>query len=325
MSQQNQKTIKIYEDVYNRYISTLGEKQDATFITKNRLIIGLGNENVLETGITLHHTYGTPYIPGTALKGLAAHYCNQVWGKGDEKFKKDGEYYKAIFGTSDDSGHFIFHDAWITPESLKDKSLMPDVMTPHHGDYYSEKGAPTDFDKPVPISFVSVRGMFHIVVSCDVSGENTEKWTKLVFRLLSEALENWGIGGKTSSGYGKLVKIESFESQGNNSQYREIRATNAAQIPVQQQVIPKRGDIVYATYFEDHVSKKRNVQPHFKIDGYNNLFGFVNEGTLPEDLELKKSYELVVISNNSGGPGKYSFAVPGSWNPDENRQRKPYR
>ena len=28
-----------------------------------------------------------PIIPGSALKGLAAHYCDQVWGPTEEKFK----------------------------------------------------------------------------------------------------------------------------------------------------------------------------------------------------------------------------------------------
>lgn len=35
-----------------------------------RLVVGLGTDNVLETGITLHHLYGVPIIPGSALKGL---------------------------------------------------------------------------------------------------------------------------------------------------------------------------------------------------------------------------------------------------------------
>ena len=45
-----------------------------------RLIIGLGGESPLETGLTLHHTFGVPIIPGSAIKGLAAHYCDQVFG-----------------------------------------------------------------------------------------------------------------------------------------------------------------------------------------------------------------------------------------------------
>lgn len=32
------------------------------------------------SGITLHHTYGVPFLPGTALKGLAAHYAHQIFG-----------------------------------------------------------------------------------------------------------------------------------------------------------------------------------------------------------------------------------------------------
>lgn len=35
-----------------------------------RLSIGLGVPHSLETGITLHHLYGIPYIPGSALKGV---------------------------------------------------------------------------------------------------------------------------------------------------------------------------------------------------------------------------------------------------------------
>lgn len=36
-----------------------------------RLVIGLGLPSPFETGITLHHVYGIPAIPGSALKGLA--------------------------------------------------------------------------------------------------------------------------------------------------------------------------------------------------------------------------------------------------------------
>src|SRR6266567_3598453 len=34
-----------------------------------RLATGLGNESVLEVGMRLSHSYGTPVIPGTAVKG----------------------------------------------------------------------------------------------------------------------------------------------------------------------------------------------------------------------------------------------------------------
>lgn len=199
-----------FKDIESRgYFSTLG-----------RLVIGLGGENVLETGLTLNHTYGTPMIPGTALKGLAAHYCDQALGAVDERFKLGGEYHQAIFGTTEDSGHIIFHDAWITPDSLEG-SLQPDVMTPHHGDYYSDetgRTAPTDFDDPNPVTFLSVVGNFSVAVSCDVQGPEGNEWADRVFGLLSDALREWGIGGKTNAGYGHLIKtiIRSPGGDGSN-------------------------------------------------------------------------------------------------------------
>lgn len=39
--------------------------------TQWRMVVGLGGPSVLETAMTLHHIYGFPIIPGSALKGLA--------------------------------------------------------------------------------------------------------------------------------------------------------------------------------------------------------------------------------------------------------------
>jgi CRISPR-associated protein Cmr6 len=172
--------------------------------TDGRLIVGLGAENVLETGIRLHHTYGMPFLPGSALKGLAAHYCNQVWGETDDSFKYGGDYHHLLFGTTDESGCIVFHDALFIPSS-EPKPLRLDVMTPHHPKWLDGSVAPTDFDSPTPVPFLSVVGQFHVAVSWfgpdDEEGLN---WTKLTLSLLKKALEEWGIGGKTTSGYGRL-------------------------------------------------------------------------------------------------------------------------
>lgn len=164
-----------------------------------RLVVGLGSENVLETGITLHHTYGTPIVPGSALKGLAAHYCHSELGPRSQDLLQTGDHYRTIFGTTDDSGFAIFHDAWICPG---EEGLVPDVMTPHHGDYYSKKpgAGPTDFDDPNPVSFLSVAGKFRVAVSCQ-----NQEWANFTLKLLKAALKDWGVGGKTSSGYGRMA------------------------------------------------------------------------------------------------------------------------
>ncbi len=211
----------VYEAAYFRWLDGVPKATGERLDVQGRLIVGLGGDNVLETGIALHHTYGVPMIPGSALKGLAAHFCDQIWGNTDSKFKRTKEYHEILFGTTEDSGHITFHDGWITPESLRGDStggLVLDVTTPHHADYYSDKTyqagpregeliPPTDFDDPNPVTFLSVAGAFHVAVSCDVPGEAGDHWAKLAFDLLKEALREWGVGGKTSSGYGRLETI----------------------------------------------------------------------------------------------------------------------
>lgn len=223
---------RLYAAAYGRWEGSLPELTAANnFRSDGRLIVGLGSENVLETGIRLHHTYGLPILPGSALKGLAAHYCREVWGQaaaeGSKRFARPTEaeneayqtflqgkgekpgdnYFRLLFGSTDDSGCLIFHDAWLTHDSLN--PLVMDVMTPHHPKWLDGSKAPTDFDSPVPVPFVSVAGKFRIAVSWHGPGsEKAGVWTELAFDLLAEALREWGVGGKTGSGYGRLIEVD---------------------------------------------------------------------------------------------------------------------
>lgn len=234
---QNQEFYKIFFDRHKEALKRMEEDETGSVCFRkftatplSRMIIGLGIDNVLDTGITLHHTYGVPYIPGSALKGLCAHYCNAVLGATDEKFKmgkwdekkqrqigRNGDYYEVLFGNisgQDDSsdgggqgasaGFITFHDALIEEKEMGE-SLCMDVMTPHHAGYYSGKSEkPTDFDDPVPVPYLSVKGSFFCVLSCEDASEEGQKWLDLAKKILVGALENWGIGGKTSSGYGRM-------------------------------------------------------------------------------------------------------------------------
>lgn len=238
----------IYQAGYDRWKATLPAVRAETILeVQGRMIIGLGAENVLETGITLHQTYGVPFIPGSALKGLAAHYAHSVWGSEEEERKPflnrgenrrqnvkgfQGDYHKILFGDQTQAGYITFHDAWITPETLG-RSLCRDVMTVHHPKYYQadaqdNESAPTDFDSPIPIPFLSVKGSFHVTVSCDVNDENGRNWAKLAVELLKEALAEWGIGGKTNSGYGRLVESRKDSSIHSTTESRSNQIENGA-------------------------------------------------------------------------------------------------
>ncbi|MBX0313032.1 MAG: type III-B CRISPR module RAMP protein Cmr6, partial [Sulfurihydrogenibium sp.] len=56
------------EDLKNQNFEIILD--DYKLKTASRLVVGLGAGHVLETSLTLHHIFGIPYIPGSALKGV---------------------------------------------------------------------------------------------------------------------------------------------------------------------------------------------------------------------------------------------------------------
>jgi CRISPR type III-B/RAMP module RAMP protein Cmr6 len=298
---------------------------DFTLFTppNQRLVIGLGSDSPLEAGLTLNRTYGTPMLPGSALKGLTAHYCDQVVGGRDPQFMRDHREvvvnalgkeesipipHEVLFGTGDSAGFITFHDAWISSESLskRDEGLLEDVMTPHHGDYCggkeytggSLKGQlipPTDFDSPVPVQFLSLRGAFHFVLTCDDTSTNGRKWLEFTRDLLITALEDWGIGGKTSSGYGRLVtEGRRSDSSGGDSAGRQKTK------PVSSPPSPKhkRGDRLKVKRIEAPKGKVK-----FQAD--DSFFGHIGSGPTPS-CQVGEFVELWVANVSPQG---YTFVM----------------
>jgi len=292
----------LYEAAYERWqasfsASVTHKSERLSTATASRLIVGLGSENVLETGLRLHHTYGVPIIPGSALKGLASHYCDEVWGQRQNAsvpeenflFRRGGKHHSLLFGTTEDGGVITFHDAWIVPQSLTEGALHLDVMTPHHPKWQTNDAPPpTDFDSPVPVSFLSVAGTFDVRLSWSGPASaplaQAEAWTKLAMHLLQEALAEWGVGGKTSSGYGRLVPTESVVSN------RQFPASAAAK--------PKPGEKVDAVLLEERTKKGgwRAMHAPSKLSG-----PVQNSGDVPSDKNAGDVLELIVASATERG------------------------
>lgn len=202
----------VYADAYKRRRAALVSRINVARVemqVASRLIVGLGNESVLETAVTLQHTYGTPIIPGSALKGLARHYAAQVLAGGDSaeagELREGGDYARVLFGTTEGASHITFFDAWYVPGSAPDdRPLARDVITVHHPQYYTkpaERRAPWDFDDPNPVPFLSARGRYLIAIDGP-----TPEWARFALDLLIHALEDSGAGGKTNAGYGRFVR-----------------------------------------------------------------------------------------------------------------------
>ena len=170
-----------------------------------RMVVGLGGETVLETDLTLHHLYGIPYIPASALKGLTRSYVTgEVDGYIGEKIGreyKDQESILRIFGSQEQAGTVIFFDAFPLNGEVK---FALDIMNPHYPNYYRDRSTPpTNDQKPSPITFLTVAATtFAFALAPRRSSKQDRDDVNLVSTWLQAALANYGVGGKTSAGYG---------------------------------------------------------------------------------------------------------------------------
>lgn len=236
-----------YAQHFARWRANFGDDSLVAHVElRGRLLVGHGNPGGHEVGLTVHHTWGVPVIPGTALKGLLAHRLDILYGpEGDPPDGDDerarwrgvrwdgsviahgpGEHHRALFGAPDagdddelralgrpsgaSAGLVHFHDALYIPDSVEnDRPFSRDVLTVHHKPYYDQRGEtwPNDWESPVPIRFVTVRppARFLIVLT---GRRGASDWTRLAMRELLAALADWGVGGKTSLGYGRLVRVD---------------------------------------------------------------------------------------------------------------------
>lgn len=149
-------------------------------------------------------------------------YCGSLIWRGP------GDVHRILFGAPDSedrgpkdlgaaAGQIVFHDALWDPASLGTGTagkgyLAIDVLTVHQKTYYDKRNSwPSDYDDPNPVAFLSVPPGQKFLVALTAVGEEGERWLDTAARILVEALETWGVGGKTGAGYG-LFKCH-FESE----------------------------------------------------------------------------------------------------------------
>ncbi len=254
-SNENEKEIldnieKNIEFIKNSLIKTF-DFMNFDGIINDKLIIGFGNHSVFETDITLHHIYGIPYIPGSALKGVLRNFiiqeyfmecsdiCKKECNGQCQRNANNDELFIKIFGGKNEKdeslqGNTIFMDSFPN----KKFTIEREVMTPHHQEYYdgSEK-LPLDRDRTTPINFLTVAGndiefviniglnkiINNKVIKKDITSNDKilnkyehQTIRKFILENLIDALEFHGIGAKTSVGYG-YFDINSFDINSNET------------------------------------------------------------------------------------------------------------
>lgn len=190
------------------------EARCVTYATATRLLAGLGYQNGVEVGLSLHPLYGFPYLPGSSVKGVV-----RAWA---EKQQTDAKTMTRLFGSASkltegneeehQQGAVRFFDA--LPAAWP--RLEVDVMTPHFGPYYQNPVTddPAVWHDPVPVAFLAVAPdipfRFLIATRSGAYGARPGDLDKVV-TWLGEALAWLGAGGKTSTGYGRF-NTDAFDS-----------------------------------------------------------------------------------------------------------------
>ena len=245
----------------------------------NRMYLGMGEASPLEAGITLHHTYGVPFIPGSAIKGVISHHFNELDIDDDNERK---EIKNILFGAeasptnkqdSGAAGYVIFNDAWWIPEG---KPLAPEMITVHAVEYYKNKGKNhphPDFESPNPNPQIAIQGSFFFSV------EGSPELAEYAMALLKQAMQEKGIGGKTSSGYGYFDKAENklevkkFETLKKEYQQKEEQLKKKKQKAIKEKI-----------YAAAQRHEQLIIDLEQELEKANNL----------SDMQIKQSYSILV-------------------------------
>src|SRR5579885_3518173 len=148
---------ELVQAIYRRWQALLtahnATQFDATL--EWRMVVGLGGESVLETDITLHHLYGIPYIPGSALKGLTRAYATSEEEEGhlSKKIDEDDKTIQRVFGSQERAGTVIFFDAMPVNGKF---AVDLDIMNAHYPEYYGQNKLPTNDQNPNPVTFLTI-------------------------------------------------------------------------------------------------------------------------------------------------------------------------
>lgn len=183
-------------------------KREFALVTAERLVLGLSNGVLENSGLNLHRFFGVPFIPGSALKGIARDAAEVVEKARTRKLE--------LFGNEPSDkqpcqGAIGFLAAYPSDANAR---LEYDVCTPHYRDYYAECGnsQALDTESPVPNLFPVVAAGVEFrftLLACNSKHSDAEgsDLLELAVICLKEALTTRGVGAKTAAGYGWFNEV----------------------------------------------------------------------------------------------------------------------
>jgi CRISPR-associated protein Cmr6 len=165
-----------------------GRARRLRLVARTDAVLWLASPSPLEVGLALHHVYGFPILPGSALKGLALRVAR---ARGVEAIDRR-------YGTTDRAGAVAFLDGL----PVERWSVGLDVMTPHFGKWYRDGRAPDDTESPVPVNFLSIARDSAFEVALVARHPEGSRELEAAASDLEQGLDDLGLGAKTAAGYG---------------------------------------------------------------------------------------------------------------------------
>ncbi|MEW5980214.1 MAG: type III-B CRISPR module RAMP protein Cmr6 [Acidobacteriota bacterium] len=276
------------------------------FTTESRFVTGLGREHPVENGFAWHAILGTPYLPGSSVKGIVRAWAREEAEEGIQN---------RILGQHERVGRVVLLDAL----PLQPVQLEADVMTPHYAAYYQsddpDRDPPGDWMSPIPIPFLVVaanqRFQFAMVPKTpkDVSHLPTvETW-------LHKALAWLGGGAKTAVGYGRFVRSDKLAPADSASGPAQTTAISAPAGTRRSRY--EAGTSVLVKRVEDPRGKNR---PWFQADdGFGGTIVRAKADEVP-DIAIGQTIRLEVAAALNDG---YNFRLPRQEKEDPSPRKGP--
>jgi CRISPR-associated protein Cmr6 len=206
-----------------------------SFKATSRLLIGMGIANPIENAVAWHRVLGTPYIPGSSVKGLVQTFAHEWAGEfggpddqPDVRQRREAQA-RRIFGqlrTLDRSSNphkdiSLGSVAFLDALPLSPVELIGDIMTPHPIGQRTPDAEIPRRNSPNPIEFLAVESgaefQFSVMPSLSFVGqvratidplEQAMSDCRTVMNWLKDALAVIGAGAKTKAGYGRFERID---------------------------------------------------------------------------------------------------------------------
>jgi CRISPR type III-B/RAMP module RAMP protein Cmr6 len=303
-----------------RFLADLSKSYSGRVVTFEatlgaRLLVNLAGGVIENAGIALDRCFGLPFIPGSAVKGIAR--AQALWeihavqgedqarllrlamllfGYGANDIKSKGDFSWAggaaaasrvadEIGSQDYKGCACFLPAYPTtpPE------LVVDMVNPHYPKYYSGKPGPaTDDESPIPNYFPAVEAGssfgFAVLLNRIPKGDGVTAGDLLnqARQWLERAVTRKGVGAKTAAGYGwfelgrKTAPSPKPATAGASSAPATIAAPTSPSSPADAFIAKWRG----------------------KLAASGNFAAALPElAALADDAELKRAFEAVIPEN----------------------------